>query len=514
MSRSISPNKITYELNKSSNNISSSFHNSFLSQQDTISNLKLQIFEKGQNRQDYQNLLSRYHILKSDLEKIKKAKYNNERLLNRQENEEKNIIISKLKNENDILFEKINAQIAKNKKLYYENNLLYKEIGMKHCENEDIQDQISQQEKFISKLSYEKDEIEKNIYKLNEEKEKQELNIINFSQEINNLKNDNKDKIILIQNKNGENMNIFKQINEEKKISNDLINEIKTKEKIISENQQKLGKIHNKINLLENDINNLKKSINKNYDKINDTNIDITQEKNTIEKLINDNKELNNLIYNKEIEINHTKEENCHLNKDNIIINQENNNIYEVAMKYRNHLLFLVNQNKNLVSEIQLILGRDEEIKNILQRTEKLKYTLQENKNFMDNGNNTKMEENINDKKTNFNLYQQFDLSRNRKNRDYTQYNLDDKNNSIKIYYNNNKSLKNRNYSAKLENRFKARINAFIDKKENDINKSMNIPNEKEIEENFYNINYNSMEKEPNLEENNISNEFMTRSDK
>ena len=299
-----------------------------------------------------------------------------------------------------------------------------------------------------------------------------------------------------------------------KKISNDLINEIKTKEKIISENQQKLGKIHNKINLLENDINNLKKSINKNYDQINDTNIDITQEKNTIEKLINDNKELNNLIYNKEIEINHTKEENCHLNKDNIIINQENNNIYEVAMKYRNHLLFLVNQNKNLVSEIQLILGRDEEIKNILQRTEKLKYTLQENKNFMNSGNNTKMEENINDKKTNLNLYQQFDLSRNRKNRDYTQYNFDDKNNSIKIYYNNNKSLKNRNYSAKLENRYKARINAFIDKKENDINKSMNIPNEKEIEENFYNINYNSMEKEPNLEENNISNEFMTRSDK
>lgn len=42
----------------------------------------------------------------------------------------------------------------------------------------------------------------------------------------------------------------------------------------------------------------------------------------------------------------------------------------------------------------------------------------------------------------------------------------------------------------------------------------MNIPNEKEIEENFYNINYNSMEKEPNLEENNISNEFITRSDK
>ena len=124
MNRSISPNRITYELNKSSNNISTSFHTSFLSQNDTISNLKLQVFEKGQSRQDYQNLLSRYHILKSDLEKIAKAKHNNELLLNRQKNEEKNFLISKLKSENDILFEKINEQIEKNKQLYNDNNYI------------------------------------------------------------------------------------------------------------------------------------------------------------------------------------------------------------------------------------------------------------------------------------------------------------------------------------------------------------------------------------------------------
>ena len=216
MRRSISPNRITYELNKSSNNISTSFHTSFLSQNDTISNLKLQVFEKGQSRQDYQNLLSRYHILKSDLEKITKMKKNNEILLNNQENEEKNYLISQLKNANDILFEKINAQIAKNKKLYYENNLLYKEIGMTCCQNEELKEQISQQEKLIGKLSCEKDEIEKNIYKLSEQREKQEINIINFSQEINKINSENNNKNNMIQNKQGENMDIFKQINEEK----------------------------------------------------------------------------------------------------------------------------------------------------------------------------------------------------------------------------------------------------------------------------------------------------------
>ena len=62
MSYLTTSNRANYELNKSSNNISSSFHTSFISQ-DTISNLKIKIFEKGQSRKDYQNLLSRYNIL-------------------------------------------------------------------------------------------------------------------------------------------------------------------------------------------------------------------------------------------------------------------------------------------------------------------------------------------------------------------------------------------------------------------------------------------------------------------
>ena len=202
MSRSISPPKITYQLNKSSNNTTSSYQTSFISQQqDIISDLKLKVFEKGQSRKDYQNLLSRYHILKSDLEKVLKAKRNNELLLDRQKNEEKNILISKLKSENDILFEKINEQIEKNKKLYRENNLLYREINILNCQNEEIKEQITQQENLISKISSEKDQLEKNIYKLNEEKEKQEININNYNEEIYNINKDNEDFFKLVDKK-------------------------------------------------------------------------------------------------------------------------------------------------------------------------------------------------------------------------------------------------------------------------------------------------------------------------
>ena len=501
MNRSISPNRITYELNKSSNNISS-FHNSFISQQDTISNLKFQIFEKGQNKQDYQNLLSRYHILKSDLEKLSKTKRNNEILLNEQQNEEKNILISKLKNENDILFEKINLQIAKNKKLYYDNNLLYKEIGIQYCENEELKEHISNQEKIITKLSYEKDELEKDIYKLNEKREKQEINIINFSEEINDLNNKNNDNNKLIQDKKGENLDIYKQINEEKNINNTLIKDLKIKEKNLFENQTKLNIIHKKIDILGNDINNLKEVINKNYDEINDININIVQEKNDIEKIINENKNKNDLINDKENDISNINKENILLNKENIIINQENNDTYEIIMKYRNHLSSLVCQNKNLVSEIQLILGRDDEIRNILKRTSNLRNTLEENKNIVNNSSYINLK-NDND----VNMYEQI-------NRNIYYENIDNRYNSNNISYNNSTSsllnykIKHINYSEKLENKYKTKIKIFEERKEkenNDINKSINMNKENQKEEGDFNINANSMEKEPNLEENNIN---------
>ena len=156
MNSTISLNRITYEMNKSLNNISSSIPNSFINQNDTTSNLKF-----GQTHNCYQNLLSRYLTLKSDLEKILKAKRNNEMLLIQQKSEEKLNILSELRKENDILFEKINEQIEKNKKLYYDNNQLYKQIGMKKEENKKLEDQLFQQEKIITQLSYEKDEMEK-----------------------------------------------------------------------------------------------------------------------------------------------------------------------------------------------------------------------------------------------------------------------------------------------------------------------------------------------------------------
>ena len=157
-------------------------------------------------------------------------------------------------------------------------------------------------------------------------------------------------------------------------------------------------------------------------------------------------------------------------------------------MKYKNYLIFLACQNKNLVSEIQLILGRDDEIKNMLKRTSGLKSILQENKNLIINSGNENLEQN-NDLK----IYEQFD------------------NSSILNY-----KLNSKTFSEKIENKYRNIMNIFENKEnENYMNKSVNFNNkENEKVELYYNTNLNSIEKEPNLEENTIGNEFMNKEEK
>ena len=195
---------------------------------------------------------------------------------------------------------------------------------------------------------------------------------------------------------------------------------------------------------------------------------------------------MNEIIKNKEILINSINQENINLNEKNIIINQENNDIFEHIMKYRNNLIFLVNQNKYLVFEIQSILGRDAAIKNILQRTNNLRNILEDNKNiFNDSSSIMNTEEKINKSI----LY----------------------NKSIIIKNKN----KNKNLSEKLENKYMSKISTFNEKNKkenNDFNKSINIVDEKEKEKRI--IKVNNSEKESDIEEKNISKEYLNKDEK
>lgn len=375
MSRGVSPQSMTYELNKSSR---TTYKNTIIAQ-DTLSQLKVQVFELDQGRRNYENLLAKFHKLQEDIDNIIKIKNQHEISLRQQESDERNLLIADLKAKNENLFNDLNEKIALNKKLYNENNALFRELESRKKENKCLQEEICKQEEILRKLSYEKDSIEKKVFNLSKIKEKQELDLINFKEEINQLNFKNDDQNNMIRNRSGQNINIYNQLNEEKILNKNLIYELRDKESNVMNNQQKLNVLNENINRLQSEVDNLTNCINKNNNDISVINENLINETNTLNQLISDNSNMNNNIHDREIQITNITNENEALKQDNKILNDDANKINNIFELYKKHLILLVVQNKKIAAEIQLLIGRDAEIKTILDRINYLKDVSEEN---------------------------------------------------------------------------------------------------------------------------------------
>ena len=495
MNRGISPNSMTYEINQNGN---TQYRDSLI-QQDILSQLKIQVFTKDQNRQNYENLLAKYHKLQEDMERLIQMRNQHEISLRQQQNDERNLLINELKNKNDELSNQLNNQIAINKKLYNENNLMFKELELKKNENQNLQDEIIRQEDFLHRLSYEKDEIEKKIYNLNQMRERQEMEIINCNEEINNLNYKNNGQGNLIRSRSDENINIYNEINNEKIINQNLMIELRDKENNYISNQQELNMANENIHGLESDINNLTNLLNRNNDDIDIVNNNLIKETETTNKLISDNNNISNYINERDAEIENIKNENDLLKQNNKDMDIENNNMNTLLEKYKQHLILLVIQNKKLSSEIQLLLGRDSEMKTVLDRTDFLKDFRQENDKLISNSienikphldNSYQFENSMNNsttiKKT-YSLGGSVNIDKERENKEYNYepkniiYNLNEKNDQINrsqnIDYNINKD---NDLKISKENNINDDKIGSEEEEDNNINNNINVDNNNE----------------------------------
>ena len=125
-SREASPNSITYQYDSVSPHRSPS--RQCYPEHDIISKLKVQVFEKDQNKRNYSSLLCKFHQLQDEFGKICEIKKSHEIALQQLEADQRNKDIIDLKNRNENLFNDLNERIAMNKKLYSENNSLFHEL--------------------------------------------------------------------------------------------------------------------------------------------------------------------------------------------------------------------------------------------------------------------------------------------------------------------------------------------------------------------------------------------------
>ena len=199
------------------------------------------MFEKDQNKRNYNTLLFKFHQLEDEFSKICEIKKSHEIALQQLEADQRNKHIIELKNTNENLFNDLNERIAMNKKLYSENNSLFHELEIKAGENKDLQEHICEQEDIIRKLTCCKDDIEQKIFNLNQIKEKQEKQILDLTNQINNLNNTNDGQGNLINTRHEQNCNLINELNDEKNINKNLILELRTTENNIANTQQNLN---------------------------------------------------------------------------------------------------------------------------------------------------------------------------------------------------------------------------------------------------------------------------------
>ena len=366
MSRDASPNSITYEYN--SNHSSPYRRASPPHEHDILSQLKVQVFEKDQNRRNYNNLLAKFHKLQDELKKVSCIKEQNEVALGQLECDQRNKEIIDLKNKNENLFNDLNERIALNKKLYSENNNLFHELESKTAENQDLQDHICEQEDCLRRLSCEKEEIERKIYNLSQIKEKQEKQILDLTTQVNSLSNQNASLDNLLRSKNDQNMILINDLNEERNINKNLLIELRNKETNLVSCQQKLNLANDNIRGLQNGINNVNNMLKRNKEDIASVDNNLLKESAVLSQLISDNNHLNDLVEDRNAHIKNINNENDILKQNNTEANCENVKLNNLIQAYKKHMVLLISQNKKLAAEIQLLLGRDQELRNILER--------------------------------------------------------------------------------------------------------------------------------------------------
>ena len=383
MSRGISPKSASHELCNSCCSCREIICNNC--NHDMISNLKVQVFAKDQNKKNFQNLLSMYHKLEEELLKITEQKKAHEIALCQLESDCRNNSIIELKNKNENLFNELNEKIALNKKLYNENNQLFQELEARTAQSEHLEDQINEQEELIRTLKCDNEEIKKKVICLSQVKEKQESDIHELTIQINKFNLHSNDQVNILNNKNGQNFEIINILHEEKNINKNLQIELKSKENTIISNQQELNRNNDNIHLIQNNINNVENTIKKNSEDISIVNNNILKETSLINKLCIDNQQLNNLVKDRDMHINQLNNDNNILKQDNNVINCQNEKVCKLLEAYKKHLCLLISQNKKLSCEIQFLLSRDSELKTILERDNHLKDVQYENDQFMNN---------------------------------------------------------------------------------------------------------------------------------
>ena len=378
------------ENNQKNNNINQKPYSTFVnkSKDQKISELRSKLDSLLQNSKDYDSLNNRYKQLLNDFSALNEAKLRLEYEIQQRESEYNRRIFD-LKSENETLQLGLNTKVTTSKKLFNENDIIEREIGIKTEEVKNLNEKLKD-------VSYQ--------YDINCQNGK---NLVNLAQNLNNDLISQNEQILKLKE---DNISLTKICQEnEKKLKRDE-NDLQILSNQLEENNYDLGNLNKKVSLQENILNDLNnklntskennismqikiKSLEKEFDTLRDENDnlknDIIDERTLRINTDNDNNNLKNILLEKEAQLNLINNENENIK----LINSQNGNNKEknkiMNNKLKNQVILLESQNENLIKEIDNILEEHKKMKEIIKRKSRITSLLKNN--------NDNLEQSIND---------------------------------------------------------------------------------------------------------------------
>ena len=367
-----------------------------------ISQLKAHIFEMQQREKDFDNLKEQFCQLQNENTCLNDNKIRIECELKEKE-DCYNKQISDLTCDNDNLKINLNEKISLCEKLYEDIETLSKNISIKDCEIENLNNKLNDLYCQNDILKVNKCEMEKAIRELNEIKSKQKLEnskLIEDNKKLSkicqeqsrNLKVNEEEKKQLIKNLDESSLNL-NNVKVKLQKNEDNFNYLKSKfdelKNINSNLQNTLLNYERKINSFQNENENLKSNLNR------EKKIRIENEK-KIEKI-------SDLINSREYEltqITNDLEKSKNINK---LLLDDKTRIQIENEKLKQHIMVLTNENQKLVCEFENIIDEDEKLKQQLGRKDKIVQILRNNKNNIEQSLSS-LEGHINNNNQNMNI--------------------------------------------------------------------------------------------------------------
>ena len=363
-----------------------------------ISQLKSKIFELELHQKDYDVLNERFKQLKIDFASLNDSK-NLLELEKDKKEEEYNRIIGDLQCENENLQIGFNDKLTKNKNCFSQNSILQKQLEIKDNEICDLTQKLNELQNQFCRNEDERANLEKILNGLNDIKNSQNYKIEQLLEDNKTLKQICEEQDNDIKLGNQERQNLAKEL--EKK-NDDILNlnsQIRAKINDINNLQNQLNKNNGMSLQFENNIKDYQRQADFLKRENENLNSNIYKEKSINSDEGQKNKELNDIMGEREQKINQINQD-----IDNIKMMQQNdensnNLLQEENAKLRNHIMILTEQNQNLINEIDNIIEEDEKAKYVLDRKKRINNVLLVNRNTIDQSLNN-LDECINKRNT------------------------------------------------------------------------------------------------------------------